>query len=151
MVRPGTLDEGIVYWVHGRNEYRLPDQFPPGTVVIDVGAHIGAFSLAAVDRGAQYVIAVEALAENRVLATMNMRAELANGQVELIFAAVADPRRTAVTMGPAEHLDGQLKTATPMHSRRPGRPPSRCRVRGQCEPFELGPRPVLGPSPGRLI
>jgi len=112
MVRPGTLDATIVDWVHGGNEYRLPQQFAPRTVIIDVGAHIGAFTLAAIDRGAQYVIAVEAMAENRVLAVMNMRDELASGQVEVIHAAVADPRRTAVTMGPAETLDGQLNTGS---------------------------------------
>ena len=110
MVRPGTLDAAIVRWVHGGNEYRLPPRLPDHTVVIDVGAHIGAFALAAVDRGAQHVLAVEATAENRVLAVMNMRAELATGQVELMLAAVAGPHRTAVTMGPAPALEEHLNT-----------------------------------------
>jgi FkbM family methyltransferase len=35
------------------NEYRLPDRFGPEDVVIDVGAHIGAFSYAALVRGAE--------------------------------------------------------------------------------------------------
>lgn len=110
MVRPGTLDAAIVDWVHRGNEYRLPGRFPDHTVVIDVGAHIGAFTLAAVDRGAQHVLAVEAIAENRVLAVMNMREELATGQVELTLAAVTGPHRAAVTMGPAPYHEEQLNT-----------------------------------------
>ncbi|HQZ34049.1 MAG TPA: FkbM family methyltransferase [Ilumatobacteraceae bacterium] len=112
LVRPGTLDASIVEWVHGKNEYRLPQQFAPNTVVIDIGAHIGAFTLAAVDRGAQHVVAVEAMAENRVLAFMNMREEIRQGQVDLIFAAVADPSRAAVAMTPGEYLDGSLNTGS---------------------------------------
>lgn len=110
MVRPGTLDAAIVDWVYSGNEYRLPSSLPDHTVVIDIGAHIGVFALAAVDRGAHHVLAVEATAENRVLAVLNMRDELAAGTVELTHAAVAGPHRTAVTMGVAPYLDDDINT-----------------------------------------
>lgn len=110
MVRPGTLDDFIVDSVFVRNEYRLPARFPDRTVVIDIGAHIGAFSLAAADRGAQHVLAVEAFHENRVLAALNMRDEIAGGQVELTFAAAAGPHRAAVSMGPAPLHSGMVNT-----------------------------------------
>lgn len=110
MVRPGTLDDFIVESVFVRNEYRLPACLPHHTVVIDIGAHIGAFALAAVDRGAQHVLAVEAVSENRVLAALNMRDEIASGQVELSFAAAAGPLRAAVSMGPAPLHSGKVNT-----------------------------------------
>lgn len=110
MVRPDTFDDYIVESVYHLNEYRLPPQFPSRTVVIDIGAHIGAFSLAAVDRGAQNVLAIEPTNDNRVLAALNLRAELATGQVQLSFAAAAGPHRVAVRMGPAPMLVGKLNT-----------------------------------------
>lgn len=110
MVRPGTYDDYIVESVYRLNEYRLPPQLPDRTVVIDIGAHIGAFSLAAVDHGAQNVLAVEATNENRMLAALNMHAELATGQVKLSYAAAAGPHRVAVRMGPAPVNSGQVNT-----------------------------------------
>jgi FkbM family methyltransferase len=62
--RPRTWDEGIWQAVAGSNEYGLPPRFEPGSTVIDVGAHIGAFSYAVLDRGASLVVALEADAEN---------------------------------------------------------------------------------------
>ena len=110
MVRPGTFDDYIVESVYRLNEYRLPPQLPNRTVVIDIGAHIGAFSLAAVDRGAQNVLAVEPTNENRMLAAHNMRVELTTGQVQLSFAAAAGPHRVAVRMGPAPMHSGKVNS-----------------------------------------
>lgn len=57
--RPGTWDASIWESVAGNNEYGLPDKIPEGALVLDVGAHIGAFTYAALDRGAGLVLAVE--------------------------------------------------------------------------------------------
>lgn len=62
--RPGTIDDTITaaIWAHG--EYPLPMHFRAGDVVIDCGAHIGAFTALCLDRGAGQVLAVEAHPEN---------------------------------------------------------------------------------------
>ena len=44
--RPGTLDRLIARSVLLDNEYRLPDRFEAGDLVIDVGAHVGSFATA---------------------------------------------------------------------------------------------------------
>ena len=49
--RNGTLDQAIFNEVVDDNEYRLPDRFAPGDVVIDVGTHIGSFVQAVLSRG----------------------------------------------------------------------------------------------------
>jgi FkbM family methyltransferase len=67
-LRAGTLDRRIFLDVVARNEYRLPRRFDPGDVVLDVGAHVGSFSLAALRRGAARVLACEPARDNyRVL------------------------------------------------------------------------------------
>jgi FkbM family methyltransferase len=71
-VRPMTFDEQIVDDVIGGNEYRLPDRFGPDDVVIDIGAHIGAFSYAALVRGAGRVYAFEAHPINHAIASHNV-------------------------------------------------------------------------------
>jgi FkbM family methyltransferase len=64
MFRPGTWDRGIWDTVAVHNEYCLGVRFDPTDVVIDVGAHIGSFTYAALDRGAGRVVSVEADPEN---------------------------------------------------------------------------------------
>ena len=61
--RDGTLDKAIFNAVVRLNEYRLPDSFAPGDIVIDVGAHIGAFAEAAkvLDDAAYREVAVHAV------------------------------------------------------------------------------------------
>ena len=62
--RPGTLDAYIWYNIVERNEYNLPEEFNEDDVIIDIGAHIGAFSYACWQRGAREVHAYEALHDN---------------------------------------------------------------------------------------
>lgn len=45
--------------VVARNEYRLPDSFAPGDMIIDVGGNVGAFAYAAARRGAGRVLSYE--------------------------------------------------------------------------------------------
>lgn len=49
--RPGTTDSQIISHVYTRNCYGLPDDMRD-YVVVDVGAHVGAFTVACLDRGA---------------------------------------------------------------------------------------------------
>ncbi len=62
--RPGTSDQEIWEETVIRNSYRLPDQLLAGSLVIDVGAHIGSFSHAALRRGASRALAYEVDADN---------------------------------------------------------------------------------------
>jgi FkbM family methyltransferase len=71
--RPGTLDEQIYCAVVDWNEYELPDAFRPDDVVLDVGAHIGSFCLAALSRGANRVYAFEAEPANYEIARKHLR------------------------------------------------------------------------------
>ena len=62
--RDGTWDEMIWMCVARDNEYLLPSRFQADDVIIDIGAHIGSFTYAVLDRGAGLVIAVEANRDN---------------------------------------------------------------------------------------
>lgn len=67
-LRPGTIDRRVFRLVVIENEYQLPAHFAPDDVVLDVGGHIGSFTLAVLERGAGLVHCCEPDAENfRVL------------------------------------------------------------------------------------
>ena len=70
--RPGTMDETIFQMVVRHNEYGLPASFQAGDVIIDLGAHIGAFTYACLTRGAGRVYAIEATQENFELLRRNL-------------------------------------------------------------------------------
>jgi FkbM family methyltransferase len=61
--RPDTYDAEAWASVYDRNEYGIPDRLD-GVVVLDIGAHIGAFSRLCLDRGCLHVFAYEANAKN---------------------------------------------------------------------------------------
>lgn len=64
--RENTSDENIWNNIVGdNNEYRLPDDMA-GWTVIDVGAHIGAFTHACLERGVRMVYAFEPYPENYI-------------------------------------------------------------------------------------
>jgi FkbM family methyltransferase len=70
-LRPGTVDENVVREVLTDNCYRV-DQFPPDSVVVDVGAHIGTFSKLCADKGAATILAFELEPENFTIAKENL-------------------------------------------------------------------------------
>jgi len=70
--RTGTTDLQIFKLVVDENEYNLPPRFQPDDIVIDIGAHIGGFSIAALERGAGKVYAFEAHPENHAIASKNV-------------------------------------------------------------------------------
>ncbi len=53
--RPGTLDEVVIVEVLRRNAYLLPERFSKTDVILDIGAHIGAFAFLCLARGAGHV------------------------------------------------------------------------------------------------
>lgn len=91
--RSGTLDPLIFDAVVAHNEYRLPERFGPGDIVVDVGAHIGSFAYAVARRGGKHVWSIEPDAANCALAAGHLRPYIDQGHVRLIHAAVwrSDP------------------------------------------------------------
>src|ERR1700712_2391240 len=85
--RNGTLDQAIFNGVVGRNEYRLPDRFAPGDIVIDVGAHIGSFAQAVLARGCQNVTGIEADGTNFEIAAEYLRPHIENGHLQFVRGA----------------------------------------------------------------
>jgi FkbM family methyltransferase len=71
--REGTTDGLIWQQVYEENAYRLPPRFRPDDIILDIGAHIGAFSCACIARGAKYVYGYEPDKENFALALLNTR------------------------------------------------------------------------------
>lgn len=71
-VRPETDDFQIFKGVARLNEYGLPYRLACDEVVIDIGAHIGSFSYAALIRGAARVYAYESHPINYAIAVKNL-------------------------------------------------------------------------------
>lgn len=72
-MRKGTQDELAYREALLDNQYDLPRRFGPEEVVIDCGAHIGCFSVAALMRGAHRVLAVEPPTPNLPLLRYNLQ------------------------------------------------------------------------------
>lgn len=68
-------DVGLALSVLRDNEYRYPERFPPDSVVLDIGAHVGCSVKAALDRGAAHVVAVEPVPANLVYLRRNFGAD----------------------------------------------------------------------------
>jgi len=86
--RPGTWDRNIFRSINYKqfNEYRLPETFNPDDIIIDIGAHIGSFTYACLQRQAQHIYSYEAFAENMQILQKNM--EPFGQRVELNHKAV---------------------------------------------------------------
>jgi FkbM family methyltransferase len=84
--RPGTCDQNVFRNINEFDEYRLPQCFAAEDVIVDIGAHIGSFTHACLQRGAKHVVAFEPDPENFRLAQANL-AEY-GGRVELNPEAV---------------------------------------------------------------
>jgi FkbM family methyltransferase len=86
--RSGTLDRMIFDGVVGLDEYRLPERFEPDDVVVDVGAHIGSFAYAVVQRGGEHVWSIEPDPANCAFAAEHLRPYVDKGFVHLMQRAV---------------------------------------------------------------
>src|SRR5689334_4707216 len=85
--REGTWDAALVREASLDNRYGLPDRFPEGSIVLDVGAHIGGFAVEAAGRGA-VVWAFEPDPENFAIAEENTAEFREAGRIRLMRAAV---------------------------------------------------------------
>lgn len=65
--RQGTQDEMVIEEVILKNQYHLPDEISSEAVVLDIGAHIGAFAVACHQRGARHILSYEPDPENYAL------------------------------------------------------------------------------------
>ncbi len=96
-VRDHTNDSDVIRSC--RNEYDLPnvEGYEPGSFIIDIGSHIGGFSIRACQ---QYhnsrVIAVEALPENQALFMRNVEANNLQDRVILLRAAAWSTKEPTV-------------------------------------------------------
>lgn len=72
--RPGTIDEAVFQSVFERNEYRVPPRLPSGSVVVDIGVHVGSFSCLVLTRGAAKVYGFEPEPGNLAQARRNLQA-----------------------------------------------------------------------------
>jgi FkbM family methyltransferase len=81
--RNGTLDQAIFNGVVRLNEYRLPDRFAPGDIVIDIGGHIGTFAQAVLSRGCENVYCIEPDGANYEIAAHYLRPHIDNGSLQL--------------------------------------------------------------------
>ena len=70
-VRPNTWDSKILSDVYINNEYGLPNDLR-GSVILDIGAHIGAFGLACQKRHARKIVCYEPDPENVELLVHNL-------------------------------------------------------------------------------
>lgn len=106
--------------VNLRNEYQLPRDLPADSLVVDIGAHVGAFTRAAIRRGAAHVIAVEPLAANVELLNKNVAAlgDLA-ARVTVRKVAVNDRRGDVVLTEDYAHVPGNTSTITMFGPRPP--------------------------------
>ncbi len=63
-IRHGTQDKEVFDSVLMRNQYHLPDSLPSDSLIIDIGANVGAFVVACLLRGAGTVACFEPCQEN---------------------------------------------------------------------------------------
>ena len=99
--RANTCDYGVYSMIVDHNEYALPNRFDPEDIVIDVGVHIGSFSLAAAARGAGMIHGIEADRENFEIASRNLRPLIQGDRVQLRHGAVwrSDDNRDELCIG----------------------------------------------------
>ena len=71
-LRPRTIDRRIFRDVVIDNEYALPDRFRPEDTILDIGGHVGSFTLAALQRGAGMVHTCEPDADNFEMLVNNL-------------------------------------------------------------------------------
>ena len=98
-IRQNTWDATVIESVLIRNEYGLPSSMQ-GAVVLDIGAHIGAFAVACQKRGARRVICYEPDPENMNLLSINADEDIdSRTETILVQAAVLGEGVPAGSLG----------------------------------------------------
>lgn len=105
--RTDTIDSYIFYKIIHDNEYKLQDDLSD-KIIVDIGAHIGSFSIAALQRNAAYVYAYEAHPENYELAKENISNVSSNFSIENL-AVVGNNDENKVGYGDLSFNTGQHK------------------------------------------
>lgn len=72
-LRSGVDDFAVWQNVVAGNEYKLPSRFHEESIVVDIGAHIGCFALAAHQRGARKIFCYEVDPENYIRLASNVK------------------------------------------------------------------------------
>jgi FkbM family methyltransferase len=101
-----------IFWeeIVTRNRYRLPEQLPAESLILDVGAHIGAFTHLALRRGAARVWAFEPDADNWAKCIENL--VLWGDRVTLLRQAVWSERgRAGFLPSPGDRATGRVLPA----------------------------------------
>jgi FkbM family methyltransferase len=90
LVRAKTWDRGIITRIHLADEYNINELFlPSDSVVIDIGAHIGIFSVY-ISKKACRVFAYEPIPENYYLLKQNIKLNNLEKKVNIFNLAVSD-------------------------------------------------------------
>jgi FkbM family methyltransferase len=108
-IRPGTIDHAVFDSVYSMNEYDVPSVLAGGTIVIDIGGHIGSFTARMLDAGVVHAVVVEPQPDNVRMASINLAAAIEDGRVQLHHAAVS---------GSASR-EGAIVGVAPMHESAP--------------------------------
>lgn len=104
--RDDTNDRDIIHSILDENEYGIHDNYVGWAV--DIGAHIGTWSIAmAMDNPYLNVMAVEALAENALMAQRNVRLNNLEDRVKVVQRAASSSNHPqAIAYGFSGHADG---------------------------------------------
>jgi FkbM family methyltransferase len=86
--RAGTCDANVFRSVVELNEYALPDTLAADELILDIGAHIGSFTQACLDRGARRIMAFEPDPENFQRLRRHLAPEIGAGWVSPLPCAV---------------------------------------------------------------
>lgn len=101
--REGTWDRAIFNCITLHNEYKLPTRFKDDDLIIDIGAHIGAFSYACLQRGAGQVYAYEASKPNFELAYKNLSSFKKRAKVHFNAVWRSDTKVDSLTFNDPVH------------------------------------------------
>jgi FkbM family methyltransferase len=106
-MRAGTWDEALVREAAEDNRYGLVERYSRKTLILDVGAHIGGFAIAAAERGAR-VWCFEPDPENFELLMENTAAFRRRGRIRAEWKAVwrSDRRCASLPFTPWRRLEG---------------------------------------------
>ncbi len=85
--RPGG-DRCIFESIINKNGYHLPDSIDPNDVIIDIGAHIGIFVYACLQRGSKNIYAYEVLKNNCEILKYNLSDDIKKRYVKIANLAV---------------------------------------------------------------
>ncbi len=86
--RQRTIDSIVFEEIFKYDQYKLPHTFSEEDVIVDIGAHVGYFTYAVVQRGCRHVYAFEPDRENYYIATEHLKHFINQGYVFLTPSAV---------------------------------------------------------------